>query len=1678
MRLRQNHAKVYGSVEIRVWFVPLDKPQGAFAETMDMTGLWEATGNDAGKSLVEELHLTQHSDNSLVGKQPANPQEHVDFTVENGWVDGARASFDQRYSAVDQHGRKRSGGNQVTRWSGTLELKAGVLHFGGKWSGGKQGKFNAIMKAQDLVDDRELETEQLSEHLTAVGIRDVALVMDQLERHDIVTLGDWVGLRASTRDQVLSDMRREMRVTLQDRNVLASAKAQTTQMASGNVPKTIHRIFESINGKGDAMRMFKRFDTDGDGRLSHSELAQALRGLRLDLSDADVDEVVAWMDTDNDGEISREEFINRSYVGNLAYVRERLISCAKKDTRGGQMNFKALFRRLDTNGDGELDFREFKDAVQGRSGCDVPEREISTSQLEQLFDHIDVNRDDGITALEFVSFLENDDSLVSTADSSVVEKTLIYMQHELTQQSHQTGKKTYDQFDEMDTNGDGSLDQAELEAALIKIGLHLRPWEVRVIMAAIDTDGDGSIGLDEFMDALRGSIRGFSFSRDELDKKAAAASSAGDSFFKREGSASDTVNSAPAKQNKPPCKGKLYVVVERCEDLVPSARSKWDPRSDYDVSNPYVGVSMTSVEDEQKQMTNTVNGTLAPDFDLVHKRFQGQQVRVNSTAIQFKIDPYAKEHMLYLGAWSRNNFSPKDIFLGERSIDLRDVFDEDWSNAEDGDFTWRDRSKKVLHEFRVANLKVNNRRTFGLVHMQLFFIPEKGAPTVNTNRDEYSQAPLTPEEVEDSAAAVHGPDDRTDELRRELTRACTNSSNPTDKEAKKIFDKWNRDRTRQLKFSELQAMCKASFRDNPTERELDLIYQEMHTKTTEGISLSEFVNFLRGGDSGYGPPQDGTLKVEVSRCSNLLEADSGVGQSSDPYVKLFLGTEKFQKTKTKLNNVNPNFSETFEYRCLRSAARGSLKLRCEVYDWDRAKLDDFLGECEMDIVETMRALSPDWDVPAGPFYYRLEDPTGKRLGMDERRQMNVRTRRGDENPCGTIDLTFSFVPDASNSPRTRQRSPSGDRASADRSLRLEPDDDRSHDSGRSHDRTWPTSRARSMSRDRSEHSRSDDEEPRKTSPRSNASNSRVSQWIDSASNSPASRHSPVPTSDDMFARLTLWGVGDADSTVAALERNNIRSVGQWAASTPTVRRRVIQNVQRDVTADDLAVIESIDAESQSMAVESLSTLFDHLTAGRSGRLQTLRAIGRAHDGHMKSRTFSIQLDAVESGLAAEETTDVVTLLERDYDGWIPFEDFVEKLCAGKIEWLRQRICAKINAGTRDVDWRKIYTSYTQAGEDMESEELESLVRNEARQLEASCSDDDITFLFDYLEEDGEISFDIFRDFVEPVGDPLAVSTNAADTAVGRCLTYMSEKLAVAGAKPFAHVVGKLREVANRDDKIDEAGFDDAMRGLKLYSLAEWQVALVFAVLDSDGDGLITSNQLVTKLKESHTQPRAKSPRKAAPRPPSRSRSRSRSSSPAPRASDRERVRRAASPVLNRELLDEALREKDAGKPRAAMELFESATDGINLELKPALKQNRIDIEAACLKSPPGPGVLQVSEIMCNKLAPAEAPNRSDPYIKYTLKTGDKEAVTKHLSDELSPVFTDEVLDLDVVDEDTTTWRLLIEVFDHGPRAEHDFLGSLEIDLSAEFKSDWQSPAGINSKFMRNLNHNSTSIGRF
>ena len=75
-----------------------------------------------------------------------------------------------------------------------------------------------------------------------------------------------------------------------------------------------------------------------------------------------------------------------------------------------------------------------------------------------------------------------------------------------------------------DSSGDGSLNVYELENAIGRLGLAMRPAEVRVLLEWLDASGDGEIEAKELEDALRRLHRDVeaSKSRDARQAKAAA----------------------------------------------------------------------------------------------------------------------------------------------------------------------------------------------------------------------------------------------------------------------------------------------------------------------------------------------------------------------------------------------------------------------------------------------------------------------------------------------------------------------------------------------------------------------------------------------------------------------------------------------------------------------------------------------------------------------------------------------------------------------------------------------------------------------------------------------------------------------------------------------------------------------------------------------------------------------------------------------------------------------------------------------------------------------------------------------------------------------------------------------------------------------------------------------------
>ncbi|KAG6579032.1 Polcalcin Ole e 3, partial [Cucurbita argyrosperma subsp. argyrosperma] len=81
---------------------------------------------------------------------------------------------------------------------------------------------------------------------------------------------------------------------------------------------------DDAKDKVDRDRIFKRFDANGDGRISASELGESLKTLGSVTPD-EVQRMMAEIDTDGDGYISYEEFTdfacaNRGLIRDVAKI--------------------------------------------------------------------------------------------------------------------------------------------------------------------------------------------------------------------------------------------------------------------------------------------------------------------------------------------------------------------------------------------------------------------------------------------------------------------------------------------------------------------------------------------------------------------------------------------------------------------------------------------------------------------------------------------------------------------------------------------------------------------------------------------------------------------------------------------------------------------------------------------------------------------------------------------------------------------------------------------------------------------------------------------------------------------------------------------------------------------------------------------------------------------------------------------------------------------------------------------------------------------------------------------------------------------------------------------------------------------------------------------------------------
>jgi Ca2+-binding EF-hand superfamily protein len=168
-------------------------------------------------------------------------------------------------------------------------------------------------------------------------------------------------------------------------------------------------VFSSISASQRHAQMFKKLDTNGDGKIDAAEL-QA--GAPKDGKSKDAATIMKEVDTSGDGSIDSTE--NDAFLTKMeAQGNPGVPPPGPKPSGGPQgrpadsssQDVSAIFDKLDTNKDGVVSLQELM-AATGDDG--------TTSDLNDLFTSIDSNSDGSVTKDELSTFLAKLEEEVAT----------------------------------------------------------------------------------------------------------------------------------------------------------------------------------------------------------------------------------------------------------------------------------------------------------------------------------------------------------------------------------------------------------------------------------------------------------------------------------------------------------------------------------------------------------------------------------------------------------------------------------------------------------------------------------------------------------------------------------------------------------------------------------------------------------------------------------------------------------------------------------------------------------------------------------------------------------------------------------------------------------------------------------------------------------------------------------------------------------------------------------------------------------------------------------------------------------------------------------------------------------------------------------------------------------------
>jgi Ca2+-binding EF-hand superfamily protein len=270
--------------------------------------------------------------------------------------------------------------------------------------------------------------------------------------------------------------------------------------------------------------LFSQIDTNGDGSVSKTELEQAVSKAGGTARAADA--LYSVLDPGNSGGFSEQQFAqalpgpvlsNQVQAQMIGYQAQGWPGASQP---GGQLA-QSLFSQIDSNGDGSISKAELEQAVTAAGG--------TKAGADALYAKLDPNNTGGVSEQQFAQSLSQTaphghhhhhhggggDAASATDGGSATDALTSLFNADSGGAGNSPTQIAQNIFSQIDSNGDGTITQSELEQAVTAAGGSSKAG-ADALYAKLDPNGTGSVSEQQFISALQPPSAGGNTAQDAL----------------------------------------------------------------------------------------------------------------------------------------------------------------------------------------------------------------------------------------------------------------------------------------------------------------------------------------------------------------------------------------------------------------------------------------------------------------------------------------------------------------------------------------------------------------------------------------------------------------------------------------------------------------------------------------------------------------------------------------------------------------------------------------------------------------------------------------------------------------------------------------------------------------------------------------------------------------------------------------------------------------------------------------------------------------------------------------------------------------------------------------------------------------------------------------------------------